>query len=102
MKSAPYEFGRDGMIFIGYVDDMLIFGKHQSDIDHFKANIAQQFVVKDFGRRTQVQIIKIDWSGYPRSVGLYQSKLIQKLFTTHYIQDAKLCSTPMALEKQLS
>lgn len=87
MESAPCIFHKK-MVAICSVDNLLVFSKKENEVKKFKISQQNNFVTKEFGRPTQYLEIELIWIN-EEIIGLRQSNLIQKLLSTHAMEQTK-------------
>ncbi|GJS90390.1 zinc finger, CCHC-type containing protein, partial [Tanacetum coccineum] len=101
-KSVYSKFDETGkrVIICLYVDDMLIFGNNQVQVDLTKEFLSSRFSMKDMGRGAYVILgirIKHESNGIAISQSLYIEKVLKKF---NYI-DCTPVSTPMDTSEKL-
>lgn len=94
LPSALCVFTDHGIIVVCYVDDVLMFAKHQRDMNRVKQNLEKDFVFRDLGEPTNFQGMEIDRTK-KGSVSLKQEYLILKLLNENGMHEAKYVRTPM-------
>uniref|UniRef100_A0A2N9GYR8 CCHC-type domain-containing protein n=1 Tax=Fagus sylvatica TaxID=28930 RepID=A0A2N9GYR8_FAGSY len=90
-----------GMIlFLLYVDDMIIIRDDHSDISDFKQFLHQQFEMKDLGHLSYFLGIEVsfDSTGYYLSLAKYAFDLLSRVGLT----DTKVVSTPLEMNARLT
>ena len=91
----------DDMIYlILFVDDLLICGKNESELNKIKIKLSEKFAMKDLGIVQTYLGIKINYDHKTGNMTLDQSDYIDSLARKYDIVNSKLYSTPM--EQNLS
>nr|GEX22474.1 zinc finger, CCHC-type [Tanacetum cinerariifolium] len=86
------DFGK-GVIICLYVDDMLIFGTDQNQVDKTKKFLSSRFSMKDMGEADVILGIKIKREN--KGIVITQSHYIEKILKKFNHEDCSLVSTPM-------
>nr|GEV73925.1 zinc finger, CCHC-type [Tanacetum cinerariifolium] len=90
-------FGKCAIICL-YVDDMLIFGTYQNQVDKTKKFLSSKFSMKDMGEADVILDIKIKREN--KGIVITQSHYIEKILKKINREDCSSVSTPMdPLEK---
>ena len=106
-SSSPHDtvlfirrFDKGMILFLLYVDDMIIIGDDHSDISDFKQFLHQHFEMKDFGHLSYFLDLEVssDSSGYYLSQAKYASDLLSRASLT----DTKVVSTPLEMNARLT
>nr|GEV51306.1 zinc finger, CCHC-type [Tanacetum cinerariifolium] len=82
-----------GVIACLYVDDMLIFGTNQNQVDKTKKFLSSRFSMKDMGEADVILGIKIKREN--KRIVITQSHYIEKIFKKFNCEDCSSVSTPM-------
>ncbi|XP_025981715.1 uncharacterized protein [Glycine max] len=82
-----------GVIICLYVDDMLIFGTDQDQVDETKAFLSSKFDMKDMGEADVILGIKIKRGN--NGISISQSHYIEKIFEKFNFKDCSPVSTPI-------
>nr|GFA06721.1 zinc finger, CCHC-type [Tanacetum cinerariifolium] len=91
------DFGK-GVIICLYVNDMLIFGSDQNQVDKTKKFLSSRFSMKDMGEVDVIFGIKINREN--KEIVITQSHYIEKILNKFNREDCSPMSTPMdPLEK---
>nr|GFB12370.1 zinc finger, CCHC-type [Tanacetum cinerariifolium] len=85
-------FGK-GVIICLYVDDMLIFGTGQNQVDKTKKFLSSRFFMKDLGEADVILGIKIKHEN--KGIVITQSHYIEKILKKFNRKDCSPVSTPM-------
>nr|GEZ20909.1 zinc finger, CCHC-type [Tanacetum cinerariifolium] len=88
-----------GVIIFLYVDDMLIFGTDQSQVDKTKKFLSSRFSMKDMGEADVIFGIKIKREN--KGIVITQSHYIEKILKKSNREDFSSMSTPMDLVEKL-
>ncbi|GJR73960.1 zinc finger, CCHC-type containing protein [Tanacetum coccineum] len=86
------DFGK-GVIICLYVDDMLIFGTDQNQVDKTKKFLSSRFSMKDMGEADVILGIKIKLEN--KEIVITQSHYIEKILKKFNREDCSPVSTPM-------
>ncbi|GJX40874.1 zinc finger, CCHC-type containing protein [Tanacetum coccineum] len=100
LKQAPNKFDGSGkgVIICLYVDDILIFGTDQYQVDKTKKFLSSKFLMKDMGEADVILSIKIKRENI--GIVITQSYYIDKILKKFNREDCSLVSTPIdAVEK---
>nr|GEZ61749.1 zinc finger, CCHC-type [Tanacetum cinerariifolium] len=92
------EFGK-GFIICLYVDDMLIFGTDQVQVDPIKELLSSRFSMKDMGEADVIMDIKIKHES--NRIAISQSHYIEKVLKKFNYFDCTPLSTPMDTSEKL-
>ncbi|GKA88615.1 zinc finger, CCHC-type containing protein [Tanacetum coccineum] len=92
------EFGK-GVIICLYVDDMLIFGTDQVQVDLTKEFLSSRFFMKDMGEADVILGIRIKHES--NGIAISQSHYIEKVLKKFNYFDCTLFSTPMDTTEKL-
>nr|GEY25138.1 retrovirus-related Pol polyprotein from transposon TNT 1-94 [Tanacetum cinerariifolium] len=95
----PEEFVMPSVINCLYVDDMLIFGTDQNQVDKAKKFLSSKFFMKDIGEAYVILGIKIKRKN--KGIVITQSHYIEKILKKFNHEDCSLVSTPMDLVENL-
>lgn len=83
------------MIFIYYVDNLLIFAKNSYDLNKLDSNLAEKFGVKDLVTPKYCLGIQIAWP--EKSIAeLNQENLLKSLLADTKITECKAMKSPIA------
>ncbi|GKD73810.1 zinc finger, CCHC-type containing protein [Tanacetum coccineum] len=82
-----------GVIIFLYVDDMLIFGTDQNQVDKTKKFLSSRFSMKDMGEAAVILGIKIKHEN--KGIVITQSQYIEKILKKFNHEDCSLVSTLM-------
>ncbi|GJT55310.1 zinc finger, CCHC-type containing protein [Tanacetum coccineum] len=93
------ESGKEVIIYL-YVDDMLIFGTDQVQVDLTKKNLSSRFSMKDMGRGADV-ILGIRIKHGSNGIAISQSYYIKKVLKKSNYFDCTPVSTPMDISEKL-
>ncbi|GKE83642.1 zinc finger, CCHC-type containing protein [Tanacetum coccineum] len=85
-------FGKRVIICL-YVDDMLIFGTNQNQVDKTKKFLSSKFWMKDMGEADVILGIKIKREN--KGIVITQSHYIEKILKKFNLEDCSPVSTPM-------
>ena len=92
----------DFVIFLLYVDDMLIVGQDTNKIEKLKKELSKSFAMKDLGRAKQILGMKITRDRASKRLWLSQEKYIEKVLERFNMAKSKLVNTPLAGHFKLS
>ncbi|GKA17452.1 zinc finger, CCHC-type containing protein [Tanacetum coccineum] len=100
-KCVYSKFNRsgEGVIICLYVDDMLIFGTDQNQVDKTKKFLSSKFSMKDMGEADVILGIKIKREN--KGIVTTQSYYIEKILKKFNREDCSPVSTPMDPVKKL-
>ena len=84
------------IIFLLYVDDMLVAGSNMQDINVFKKKLSNSFVMKDLGVAKKILGMRITRDMKNRKLTLSQGEYTEKVLERFRMQNAKPVSTPLA------
>nr|GEU30098.1 zinc finger, CCHC-type [Tanacetum cinerariifolium] len=84
---------RKGVIICLYVDDMLIFGTDQNQVDKTKKFLSSKFSMKDIGKAYVILGIKIKREN--KEIVITQSHYIEKILKKFNREDCSSVSTPV-------
>jgi len=79
-----------------YVDDMLIAVKNMSEVDKLKAQLKQEFEMKNLGAAKKILRMKIHKNMQEEKLFLSEKKYIEKVLERFGMLDAKHVKTPLA------
>ena len=96
---SKFDTSGRGVIICLYVDDMLIFGTDQSQVDKTKNFLSSKFSMKDMGEADVILGIKIKREN--KGIVITQSHYIEKLLKKFNREDCSPVSTPMDPEEKL-
>ena len=85
-----------------YVDDMLIAAKNMSEVGKLKAQLKQEFEMKDLGAVKKILGMKIHRNRQEKKLFLSQKKDIEKVLERFGMLDVKPMKTPLAAHLRLS
>ncbi|GJY50838.1 zinc finger, CCHC-type containing protein [Tanacetum coccineum] len=90
---SKFDSSDKGVIICLYVDDMLIFGTDQNQVDNTKKFLSSRFSMKDIGEADVILGIKIkrEYKG----IVITQSHYIEKILKKFNHKDCSSVSTPM-------
>nr|KYP69047.1 Retrovirus-related Pol polyprotein from transposon TNT 1-94 [Cajanus cajan] len=95
-------FGPSYIILLLYVDDMLVVGSNMDEINRLKAQLSEEFKMKDFCTAKKILGMNISRNKSEGSLILSQKKYIGKLLEKFSMQNAKIVSTPLGVDFNLS
>ncbi|CAM8956478.1 unnamed protein product [Rhodiola kirilowii] len=90
---SKFDNSGNGVIICLYVDDMLIFGKDQKQVDLTKDFLSSSFTVKDMGEADVILGIRIKREN--KGLALTQSHYVEKVLKKFNCINYSLVSTPM-------
>ncbi|GJV74865.1 zinc finger, CCHC-type containing protein [Tanacetum coccineum] len=90
---SKFDESGKGVIICLYVDDMLIFGTDQVQVDMTKEFLSLKFSMKDIGEADVILGIRIKHRS--NGIAIYQSHYIEKVLKKFNYFDCTLVSTPM-------
>ncbi|GJY40787.1 zinc finger, CCHC-type containing protein [Tanacetum coccineum] len=90
---SKFDSSGKGVIICLYVDDMLIFGTDQSQVDKTKKFLSSKFSMKDMGEADVILGIKIKREN--KGIVITQSHYIEKILKKFNREDCSPVSTPM-------
>ncbi|GJW78488.1 zinc finger, CCHC-type containing protein [Tanacetum coccineum] len=90
---SKFDDSGKGVIICLYVDDMLIFGTDQNQVDKTKKFLSSRFSKKDMGEADVILGIKIKREN--KGIVITQSHYIEKILKKFNHEDCSLVSTPM-------
>nr|GEW86899.1 zinc finger, CCHC-type [Tanacetum cinerariifolium] len=93
VKSFKFDDSGKGVIICLYVDDMLIFGTDQNQVDKTKKFLSSWFSMKDMGEVDVILGIKIKREN--KGIVITQSHYIEKILKKFNREDCSPVSTPM-------
>ncbi|GKC10875.1 zinc finger, CCHC-type containing protein [Tanacetum coccineum] len=96
---SKFDDSGKGVIICLYVDDMLIFGIDQNQVDKTKKFLSSKFSMKDMGEVDVILGIKIKCEN--KGIVITQSHYIEKILKKFNREDCSLVSTPMDLVEKL-
>ncbi|GKB62837.1 zinc finger, CCHC-type containing protein [Tanacetum coccineum] len=101
LKHAPKKFDESGkeVIICLYVDDMLIFGTNQVQVDLIKEFLSSRFSMKDIGEADVIRGIKIKYES--NGIAISQSYYIEKVLKKFNYFECTSVSTPMDTSEKL-
>jgi histone deacetylase 1/2 len=82
-----------------FVDDLLVMGKNEIDIEKLKSQIKAEYRVKDFGRMTE--FLGLQWHYADGKAKLSQPKYIQEVLKRFGMEDCKPAPTPMVEDREM-
>ncbi|KAG8485491.1 hypothetical protein CXB51_021304 [Gossypium anomalum] len=104
LKQSPRQKNNDGsfVYLLLYVDDMLIAAKDKGEIRKVKAQLSEEFEMKDLGPAKKILGIEILRDRKTSKLYLSQKGYIEKLLCRFNMRSAKPVSTPLAAHFRLS
>ncbi|GJW81729.1 zinc finger, CCHC-type containing protein [Tanacetum coccineum] len=90
---SKFDSSGKGVIICLYVDDMLIFGTDQNQVDKTKKFLSSRFSMKDMGEADVILGIKIKRDN--KGIVITQSHYIEKILKKFNREDCSPVSTPM-------
>nr|GEV04078.1 zinc finger, CCHC-type [Tanacetum cinerariifolium] len=90
---SKFDDSGKGVIICLYVDDMLIFGTDQNQVDKTKKFLSSRFSMKDMGEADVILCIKIKREN--KGIVITQSHYIEKILKKFNRKDCSPVSTPM-------
>nr|GEZ76468.1 zinc finger, CCHC-type [Tanacetum cinerariifolium] len=99
VKSLKFNDSDKGVIICLYVDDMLIFGTDQNQVDKTKKFLSSRFSMKDMGEADVIYGIKIKCEN--KGIVITQSHYIEKILKKFNHEDCSSVNTPMDLIEKL-
>ncbi|GKD15598.1 zinc finger, CCHC-type containing protein, partial [Tanacetum coccineum] len=90
---SKFDSSGKGVIICLYVDDMLIFGTYQNQVDKTKKFLSSKFSMKDMGEADVILGIKIKREN--KGIVITQSHYIEKILKKFNREDCSSMSTPM-------
>ncbi|GJY28535.1 zinc finger, CCHC-type containing protein [Tanacetum coccineum] len=90
---SKFDESGKGVIICLYVDDMLIFGTDQVQVDMTKEFLSSKFSMKDMGEADGILVIRIKHGS--NGIAIYQSHYIEKVLKKFNYFDCTLVSTSM-------
>nr|GEX73419.1 zinc finger, CCHC-type [Tanacetum cinerariifolium] len=96
---SKFDDSGKGVIICLYVDDMLIFGTDQNQVDKTKKFLSSRFSMKDMGEADVILGIKIKREN--KGIVVTQSHYIEKILKKFNHEDCSLLSTPINLIEKL-
>ncbi|WVZ01025.1 hypothetical protein V8G54_027094 [Vigna mungo] len=96
-----YENGKS-IIFLLYVDDMLIVGKNKIKITALKNALSKSFAMKDLGAMKKILGMKISRDCSRRMLWVSQEDYIEKILKRFNMHNAKSARVPIARHFKLS
>nr|GEV33599.1 zinc finger, CCHC-type [Tanacetum cinerariifolium] len=99
VKSFKFDDSGKGLIICLYVDDMLIFGIDQNQVDRTKKFLSSRFSMKDMGEVDVILGIKIKREN--KRIVITPSHYIEKILKNFNRKDCSPVSTPMDLVEKL-
>ncbi|GJT78811.1 zinc finger, CCHC-type containing protein [Tanacetum coccineum] len=90
---SKFDSSGKGVIICLYVDDMLIFGTDQNEVDKTKKFLSSKFLMKDMGEADVILGIKIKREN--KEIVITQSHYIEKILKKFNCEDCSPVSTPM-------
>nr|GEV95375.1 hypothetical protein [Tanacetum cinerariifolium] len=90
---SKFDDSGKGVIIFLYVDDMLIFGTEQNQVDKTKKFLSSRFSIKDMGEAGAILGIKIKREN--KEIVITQSHYIEKILKKFNREDCSSVSTPM-------
>ncbi|GJY78268.1 zinc finger, CCHC-type containing protein [Tanacetum coccineum] len=96
---SKFDGSNKGVIICLYVDDMLIFGTNQNQVNKTKKFLSSKFSMKDMGEADVILGIKIKREN--KGIVITQSHYIEKILKKFNHEDCSPVSTPMDLVEKL-
>ncbi|GJY07722.1 zinc finger, CCHC-type containing protein [Tanacetum coccineum] len=96
---SKFDSSDKGVIICLYVDDMLIFGTDQNQVDKTKKFLSSRFSMKDMGEADVILGFKIKRNN--KGIVITQSHYIEKILKKFNREDCSPVSTPMDLVEKL-
>ncbi|GJV59324.1 zinc finger, CCHC-type containing protein [Tanacetum coccineum] len=96
---SKFDSSGKGVIICLYVDDMLIFGTDQNQVDKTKKFLSLRFSIKDMGEADAILGIMIKCEN--KEIVITQSHYIEKILKKFNREDCSPVSTPMDPVKKL-
>jgi len=90
---SRFDSSGSGVIICLYVDDMLIFGTDQLQVDETKGLLSSKFAMKDLGEADVILGIRI--KRVNKGIALTQSHYVEKILKKFNYSDCSPVSTPM-------
>ena len=90
---SKFDASGKGVIICLYVDDMLIFGTDQNQVDNTKKFLSSDFDMKDLGEAEVILGIRIKREN--NSISISQSHYIEKILNKFNFKDCSPVSTPI-------
>ncbi|KAJ9547314.1 hypothetical protein OSB04_019857 [Centaurea solstitialis] len=90
---SRFDSSGSGVIICLYVDDMLIFGTNQLQVDETKSLLSSKFAMKDMGEADVILGIRI--KRVNKGIALMQSHYVEKILKKFNYSDCSPVSTPM-------
>ncbi|MFS8032553.1 putative RNA-directed DNA polymerase [Helianthus anomalus] len=90
---SKFDASGNGVMICLYVDDMLIFGTDQDQVDRTKEFLSSKFAMKDMGEAEVILGIKIKREN--RGISISQSHYIEKILNKFNFKDCSPASTPV-------
>jgi hypothetical protein len=90
------------IIFLLYVDDMLVAGSNMQDINVLKKKLANSFAMKDLGAAKKIIGMRITRDRKNCKLTLSQGEYIEKVLERFRMQNEKPISTPLASHFKLT
>jgi hypothetical protein len=94
-------FYNEDLIVAIYIDDLLIFGKNKTKIQHFKDALNKRFSMKDMGACQWYLGIDVQRDRVHRTITLSQKAYIQKVLSDFQMLNCNPETTPMSSTAQL-
>ncbi|GJR19719.1 zinc finger, CCHC-type containing protein [Tanacetum coccineum] len=96
---SKFDESGKGVIICQYVDDMLIFGTDQVQVDMTKEFLSSRFSIKDMGEADVILGIRIKHES--NGIAIYQSHYIEKVLKKFNYFDCTTVSTPMDTSEKM-
>jgi hypothetical protein len=90
------------IIFLLYVDDMLVPGSNMQDINVLKKKLSNSFVMKDLGAAKKILGMRITRDRKNMKLTLSQGEYIEKVLERFRMKNEKPGSTPLAIHFKLT
>ena len=92
----------DFVIFLLYVDDILIVGRNVSRIDKLNKQLSKSFSMKDLGPVKKIFGIRIERDKTSKKLYMSQEQYIEKVLERFNMSKAKVVRSPLASHFKLS
>jgi hypothetical protein len=90
------------IIFLMYVDDILVVGSNMQDINVLKGKLSISFSMKDLGAVKKILGMRITRDKKNRKLTLSQAKYIEKVLERFRMHNEKIVSTPLVSHFKLT
>jgi ATP-binding cassette subfamily B (MDR/TAP) protein 1 len=99
VKDAP---NGTPVFLILYVDDMLLFGRHNGELAELRRQMLLKFAMKDLGPAHHILRMKISGNCHSRQLCLSQSDYIRRILERFSMHTARSAMTPLPANLRLS